>query len=378
MLIFWLNSIHSQNIDSVIVKNNVYKLYPNLQNEDYMQSLSFWKSNIIKGAYNLNDEDSTDGQYVQFYNTDSTAIAKLFSLKNGKLSGRYNEYYISGVKESERFYLDGYAVGLHKNYYKSGSIKNEIEYRLDTSRNNGHIFENHQYHRSYYDHGKIKFVKTYDELGFKNGKWEEFYENGNLERSYTYSGVDDMNFLPGNRNSYGNASGDYVEYHENGLELIKLKYRKGILIDSTYCYYNSNGIKERCGYINGYGMKYGNWIFYSNTGQITSTGNFSTGIIDLCGSVPFKEVYSYKSGEWKYYDVKNKYIGSIFYRLMEKNFENGCQGGAIKRCTYFDKLKMDPNLDRTELESYTKFLKFNADECVIYNKAIGLSKNVIY
>jgi antitoxin component YwqK of YwqJK toxin-antitoxin module len=101
------------------------------------------KSNILfkeDGSVLLKGKIIQNGKYKVTYNFSTYLI---FSVKNSKLDGDYQEFYNNGSISSSGFYKNGKAEGESKNYYKDGKI----------------------WFIQQYKNGKLQYQTTYDKDG---------------------------------------------------------------------------------------------------------------------------------------------------------------------------------------------------------------------
>ncbi len=89
----------------------------------------------------------------------------------------------------------------------------------------------------YYDeNGKPKAKGSFNDNGEKEGDWQWFFPNGNLDETGTYKN--------------GKENGLYTVYYPNGKKKIEVIYLDGIA-NGTYSYYNNKGaLLRRSNYVN--------------------------------------------------------------------------------------------------------------------------------
>ncbi|WP_179317934.1 toxin-antitoxin system YwqK family antitoxin [Winogradskyella undariae] len=334
-LFFNLWQSYGQNqIASAEYLGETYFIYPESQDEKYtnLNTLT-WKDKIIRKKYNLNEKQSTDGKWIQFYKKNNSIPAKTFELKKGNLNGEYKQYYKNGIVELIEQYSNENIFNLCLYYYKNGNIKDSIKYKLNTSQN-GHIFSNKTFMKSYYENRVPRKIENYDSLGVKNGNWKEYYENGKLKKSINYSNKVKIKKNEALPNHYGELIGKYITYYNNGQIKSKLYYKNNKIENRHYCYYYLNGQKSECGYLRESNstypkpIKYGLWTEYYENGKIKSIGKYANDTYIFCGVVPYDREYIYKIGEWKYYYENGQIMTSGIYLNPEKNIRTNCGGGA--------------------------------------------------
>ncbi len=131
-----------------------------------------------------------DGVITHYYD-DSNQIVCRYTLKNGRRTGLYEEYYEDGSPSVKCYYENGILNGFAQLWY-SPKYHNQIEFQCN-------------------------FVN-----GIKDGLYESWYKNG--EKEYKYTLVN------------GLREGKYEEYKKDGAK-IKCYYKYGLL-DGKYKVYD--------------------------------------------------------------------------------------------------------------------------------------------
>jgi antitoxin component YwqK of YwqJK toxin-antitoxin module len=126
-----------------------------------------------------------DGHWIQYYEMDSSKIARIFDIKNGKLDGV--EYLIDFGQRIDhiRYYEKGEQVG-SSYFFENGNRKDSVRYSK--------VYKN-EYRKSWYQDGKVRSEAHYDTQVFwyDNGqkKFEKrFNEDGFLDGEVIYWNVD--------------------------------------------------------------------------------------------------------------------------------------------------------------------------------------------
>lgn len=89
---FQTGNAQSEKIKRVSFSDVEYLLYPeNHRLTEWNNSPPYWREKIIRKEYKLEEDEKTDGRWIQFYEGDKGVPAKIFSLLNGKVkcSGKY-------------------------------------------------------------------------------------------------------------------------------------------------------------------------------------------------------------------------------------------------------------------------------------------------
>lgn len=147
-------------------------------------------------AYNLIPSENKNrfiknGGYKEFYDNGTIKIESIYT--NNELSLFWKQFYITGEKEWEVGYLNGYKQGVYKQYYKNGKLKTEGLHDLDL---------------------KSGDEKRYDSIGnlintlkYKDGNLKKASNNDNLEETIVPDGIiEKVPIYPGCESLVGNES----------------------------------------------------------------------------------------------------------------------------------------------------------------------------
>ncbi|CAN5425793.1 hypothetical protein BH10BAC1_BH10BAC1_21340 [soil metagenome] len=191
---------------------------------------------------------------------------------NGKKHGKHIEWNEKKIKTSESYYIKDSLDGLSRFWSDKGNLIRETDYSQGKLISNFEYYENHALRlEEYYLNDSINIetgwwpsIKKY-ELGYingiENGKWIQWYKNGNKANEGIY--------LPNLRDD--TLSNKY----ESGPGLSSYTFKK---------------------------TKNGKWIYWYDNGKMMREENYSnTGL---------------KEGVWKYYNIEEKLI-------KEENYKEG-------------------------------------------------------
>ena len=106
-----------------------------------------------------------------------------------------------------------------------------------------------------FPNGKIKEVYTLNKNGEKEGKFQEYYEDGKIKeeaffKNGKYSGIRTLFFQNGkpeieeNYTDGGLLNGAYKAYYDNGQVKVEKNYTQNVLTGPVKVYYESGKIKE--------------------------------------------------------------------------------------------------------------------------------------
>lgn len=240
-----------------------------------------WKSFYDNGTTHIECkyvDDKLDGYYKE-YGLDGNII-KTEKYEYGVLKKNVaelvkldvqNDFYESGKVKSSGTFKDGVAEGVTRYYSEEGKIINSKIYK----------------------DGDLIGEGIYDEKGFQQGKWKEFYPGGELKAEGEY--------LDGRR------LGDWIFYHQNGKIEQKGKFLKGAKPNGNWVWYYESGNLLREEKFTA-GLEDGTMIEYNDSGRVVTKGEYVDGEkegewINEDGDV--REYGSYKNGQkdglWKIY-----------------------------------------------------------------------------
>ena len=231
--------------------------------------------------------DPNNGLKTTFW--DGTDIPRTqYMLKNGKFHGKYEKYYRNGNKELVGNYVNDKKSGNFKEYDENGNLM--FSYRNLNDKLHGELIK--------YEGSKIVFKKTYSS-GLLNGKYEEFYLNGNKSFSGNY--IKDK------------ANGPFKEFDESGALVLTYNKVKDSLHGKMSKFENGK-IKYSKNYVNG--SKHGDFkeYTYDDEGELIliQKGRYSK---------------DKRDGRWNYYSVdtnkKEKLLVTDGYKegLLEGDFQ---------------------------------------------------------
>ena len=252
------------------------------------------------------------GEWIEFY-PDGT-IKNEVTYRNDLMHGYYKEYNNRGILTLTMLYDNGIIVE------ESVDDKPDIEI-VNKYDNNGNLIFSGPYkegiavgiHREYDNNGSVISSFIYndngikvsegivDEEGNRQGDWKNFYENGSVRETGSYSAnrrtslwrffneKGETEQLGSYRN--GREDGRWVWYYDDGSVLRDEEYFQGKR-DGAFTEYAMDGsIISSGSYTDG--ERNGSWIY--TVGDHREEGSYIMGLRD---------------GEWKYYDT----AGNLMYR----------------------------------------------------------------
>lgn len=137
-----------------------------LDNSEYYNKIINYSNGKIKSKQTVKN-GKLNGKFIQYYENDNIHHECIY--KDNKLNGYYKEYYDNNKIHASENYINGVPNGKFTYYYKNGNLKSDAFYE------NGK-FEGIQ--KEYYENGSIKNIWNYQK-GVLNGHATKYYENGN-------------------------------------------------------------------------------------------------------------------------------------------------------------------------------------------------------
>jgi len=120
---------------------------------------------------------------------------------------QFTYYDDAKTKPKEVFEVDketGKKDGKYKEFYKNGQVKTEAQYK--DGNGDGP-------YKEYYENGQVSKETQYKE-GYAEGPYKEYYKNGQVKKEVLYKG--------------GKADGTYKEYYENGQVCMDIVFKDGL------------------------------------------------------------------------------------------------------------------------------------------------------
>lgn len=278
--------------DSLIITITSYKNGYVTREEKINRRDKFGKKQGIWKSFYPNDllhvecryvDDKLDGYYKE-YGLDGNLI-KTEKYEYGVLKKNVaelvkldvkNDFYESGKLRSSGTFKEGTAEGVTRFYSEDGKIINSKIYK----------------------DGDLIGEGIYDERGYQQGKWKEFYPGGELRAEGEY--------IDGRRN------GEWIFYHQNGKIEQKGKFLKGAKPSGNWVWYYESGNLLREEKFTA-GVEDGAMVEYNDSGRVITKGEYIDGEkegpwFNEDGDV--REEGNYKNGQrdglWKTYYKNGK------------------------------------------------------------------------
>lgn len=302
-----------------------------------IQAITFYKNGFIARDEKINRKDKFNKKqniWKEFY--ASGVVKKEMRYRDDKLDGYLKEFEPDGNLLKAEKYIDGVLqvnvaelvkLDIQNSYYASGKVKTSGTYKEGTPEG---------FTRRYSEEGVIigsELFKdgikigegVYDEKGYKQGLWKEFYTTGQLKAEGEY--INDKKL------------GEWIYYHLNGKIEQRGKYTKDAKPTGDWkWYYESGNILRTETFVKG--LPDGDMFEYSDSGMVVTKGLYLDGeregpwlIFD--GDVKDEGEYKagVKSGKWKEIFNGNNKIA------IEGSYIDGLENGKFIFNYYNGKVK---------------------------------------
>lgn len=199
--------------------NKLFKHTINNNNNNYKTYYEYYDNGILKVQYNKTDLNKLVGSYYEYYDNGQIKIESNYD--NNYRNGIFKKYYKSGLLSIETNFINNNKHGIYKNFYESGALKIIQNYTYGTQ--NGECIE---YFNNFDNFNNNIYKKYTYYLDCLDGKYEEYYDNGNIRLICNYKYNKD---ITGNESGY--KHGDIIEYYKSGKIHNKGKYINNKLIE---------------------------------------------------------------------------------------------------------------------------------------------------
>jgi antitoxin component YwqK of YwqJK toxin-antitoxin module len=327
-----------------------------------------YKSGFVANREKINrkdDQGRKQGVWKTYYSNKRLETERRY--KDDLLNGYVKYYNPDGKLEKAELYIDGVKqegeenkadFTIQKTYHENGVVKEMVSYNMAGKKDgisksfdkDGNIIE-----AAFYKNGYLLAQGgIIDQEGLFQGKWENYYLNGNLKSKgeykdgkkfgkWTYYFTNGEVEQEGYFNKNGEYTGEWKWYYENGNLLRKEEYKRGkregfleeYSIDSELItkgdyfdgekegpwFYKLNDHREEGEYR--YGQRDGEWVHYHLNDKISFEGSYIDGApegkhkyYNEEGVLIKEENYRYgeKHGKWKWYDSFGVETTSMQYK----------------------------------------------------------------
>lgn len=281
--------------------------------EGLITTLNYFHNGTLTDSEEINrydDNGEQHGVWKEFYLDGKLATEKNF--RNGVLDGLYKEFNVKGNLTLVLRYVGGQVVAEDANNEESIEIRNEFD-RNNRLVRSGPFRQNIPIgiHREYGPEGNIIAAVTYDnqgviiargvidEEGKKQGKWNDYYPEGEKKTDGQY--VDNYRV------------GRWVFYWRNGRTEQTGEYYRGRPHGLWNWYYEDGSISREESFF--HGREDGTLIEYARNGRIITNGDFIDGE---------------REGEWYYREGDHIEVGNYITGLRDGRWKHFYSDSTLK------------------------------------------------
>ncbi|WP_106792739.1 toxin-antitoxin system YwqK family antitoxin [Aquimarina sp. Aq78] len=263
-------------------KNQIQQISFNGENYWKYESVDIHNNTPYKFPPSGYGQFPKDGRWISCFEEDTTKVASIFEVRNGKLDGKSIQFRLDESKESEYDFLKGEQNGYERFWNKKGVLVFESQHQyknfvnFESSVRIGEL-------KKWNDNGKLVKIQRFldDE---PNGRQLEIYENGQIKKEEFYIN--------------GKKDSTITKFHSNGQIEKQIKYTQGRFVEENpNVEYHSNGNVAGKGDLKA-GQKTGKWIYYYNDGAKESEGKYETYIFNYHNENTY---FYHKKGLWNYW-----------------------------------------------------------------------------
>jgi antitoxin component YwqK of YwqJK toxin-antitoxin module/tetratricopeptide (TPR) repeat protein len=261
------------------------------------------------------------------FNDEGKIIEEVDYGETGKKTGIYRQFDNDGNLILELTYK-GSDIIAYKNFDKDGNVLSEGEkkkksmdfimyHTKDVPKLRGAYYKGNEYGlwERFNEYGVLVEEYSYNEDGYLEGEYKEFFDNGELEVISTYKD--------------GYMDGPFTEYYKNGKVYSEGWYVEGEPVGEWVGYHRDGTVRTRRYFTEG--ELNGELIFYDESGKVTEIskyfyGNYEGGYnFDTTGNIIYEIMLDKGAGEAKWLDFQGNVMTHHFYK-------GGVQHG---KCEYY-------------------------------------------
>jgi len=243
-----------------------------IENGAYVGERRLYHMNKLTAIQHYKDRKKT-GKWISY---QSGKLKEIKNYVNDKLHGENKSFFDNDSLSFERYYNHGTAIGEHKEFYKSGQLKEHIvfnngkkHFKKNYDKNgilrNSNVFEDDKILAKSFYEGSIGFKKNkYNHKKHEIGKWKYYHFNGQLH-------------YKGNYDTLGKRTGKWKYYHENGKRKSTVIFSNNIKQGDYKSWYRNGKIKEKGSYTKD--QKVGIWNYYDDDGKKSAYQQPNKGVI---------------------------------------------------------------------------------------------------
>jgi antitoxin component YwqK of YwqJK toxin-antitoxin module len=145
------------------------------------------------------------GVHITYFQNEQPK--EVFALVKGVLTGEFKEYWDTGVLKERIQYINGKETGEREEYFKNGNIKYKVEKVTELGQLK---------HRYFFENGNLKeLLHKHIHKNERAGEYKEWYENGQLAVSGSYSHEQ-------------KRDGAWLEFYKDGSKKVEAEFKDGV------------------------------------------------------------------------------------------------------------------------------------------------------
>lgn len=200
------------------------------------------------------------GECITHYSDNK--VKEIFTLQNGIINGKFKRFYENGTVNEEIQYNNGVQTGEKVEHYENGNIKYAVRKDITLNQFEHYFFyengnpkklehklpdkdERIGEYKEWYDNGQLAKTGTYISAHEREGKWLEFYKDGNIKLEADFK---NGNFLVQN---FWNENGEQTLKDGTGLYTFNFSSGEGYLRRNEQAYKNFKLHGQQKTYYNG-------------------------------------------------------------------------------------------------------------------------------
>lgn len=211
----------------------------------------YYANSRLHKELNYNAEGKLDGRYLEYFNNGARMVEGTYQA--GTIVGKANLYHYCGALREVNLYENGDINGEALYYYPDGKLQRRSVYRADKLEGPS---------VNYYPDGTVETRFNYV-AGQRQGPFEVFYPTGQLERKGGYE--------------QGELHGDYQDFHANGQPANTGRYDKGRQVGRWQTFYASGKISEDQTFDPATGELHGSYKDYDAQGRLSAETDYVQG-----------------------------------------------------------------------------------------------------
>lgn len=191
----------------------------------------------------------------------------------GNKHGKWLYFFDSGIAKKEENFRNGILHGFVKEFDEKGNLLSIKKFENGILEKEAEETKQFEIRYDYYSDGRVKIVGSYHN-NLPDGVRREYDSEGRLIRSYIFN--EGSMVASGIINEKGIRQGKFTEFYENGQKKSEGEYLNSRKV-GDWRYYYPDGKLEQQGRFDRNGRADGEWVWFYNNGNIWRKENFIAG-----------------------------------------------------------------------------------------------------